>query len=95
MFPGAGNPHYFSEHLEEGLDVSEVHDVWLGWTNESNHIEDVSGYFDDEDRRAREAREPADGRDPFFEEFLAKEAVELGEKIGASHAEDFRVLDLS
>ena len=31
----------------------------------------------------------------FFEEFLAKEAVELGEKIGASHAEDFRVLDLS
>ena len=24
VFPGAGNPHYFSEHLEEGLDVSEV-----------------------------------------------------------------------
>ena len=63
VFPGAGNPHYFSEHLEQGLDVSEVHDIWLGWTNESNHIEDVSGYFDDEDRGAREAREPADGRD--------------------------------
>jgi hypothetical protein len=30
-----------------------------------------------------------------FEEFLAKEAVELGEKIGTNHAEDFRVLDLS
>ena len=46
VFPGAGNPHYFSEHLEEGLDVSEVHDIWLGWTNEANHIEDVSGFFD-------------------------------------------------
>ena len=41
-FPGSGNPHFFSEHLGEGLEVQEVHDVWLGWTNEPNHIEDVS-----------------------------------------------------
>ena len=59
-----------------GWTCSEVHDIWLGWTNESNHIEDVSGYFDDEDRRAREAREPARRKGSrFFEEFLAKEAV--------------------
>jgi hypothetical protein len=53
------------------------------------------GLFRREGRRARQAREPARTGIAFFEEFLAKEAVELGEKIGASHAEDFRVLDLS
>ena len=63
VFPGAGNPHYFSEHLEEGLDVSEVHDVWLGWTNEANHIEDVSGYFDTKIAALAQAREPADRGD--------------------------------
>ncbi len=93
MFPGAGNPHYFSEHLEEGLDVSEVHDIWLGWTNESNHIEDVSGYFDTKIAALAKHESQLTEGIRFFEEFLAKEAVELGEKIGASHAEDFRVLD--
>src|SRR5262245_30840082 len=33
-FPGSGNPHFFPEHLGEGLPVREIHDVWLGWTNE-------------------------------------------------------------
>ena len=95
VFPGAGNPHYFSEHLEEGLDVSEVHDVWLGWTNESNHIEDISGYFDAKIAALAKHESQLEQGIAFFEEFLAKEAVELGEKIGGSHAEDFRVLDLS
>ena len=95
VFPGAGNPHYFSEHLEEGLDVSEVHDVWLGWTNESNHIEDISGYFDAKIASLAKHESQLQQGIRFFEEFLAKEAIELGEKIGASHAEDFRVLDLS
>lgn len=31
----------------------------------------------------------------FFEEWLPKEATEMGERIGAAHAEAFRVLDLS
>ena len=95
VFPGAGNPHYFSEHLEEGLDVSEVHDVWLGWTNEANHIEDVSGFFELKIAALAKHDSQLSEGIAFFEEFLAKEAVELGEKIGASHAEDFRVLDLS
>jgi len=77
------------------LDVSEVHDVWLGWTNEANHLEDISGYFETKIAAlAKHESQLAEGI-RFFEEFLAKEAVELGEKIGASHAEDFRVLDLS
>ena len=31
----------------------------------------------------------------FFDEFLRKEAVGSGAKIGVEHAEEFRVLDLS
>jgi hypothetical protein len=67
----------------------------LGWTNESNHIEDVSGYF--ETKIAAFAKHESQLTEvvAFFGEFLAKEAVELGERISASHAEDFRVLDLS
>jgi LmbE family N-acetylglucosaminyl deacetylase len=94
-FPGAGNPHFFPEHLGEGLDVREIHDIWLGWTNEPNHIEDVSGYFDTKIAALAEHASQLTEGIRFFEEFLAKEAVELGAKIGASHAEDFRVLDLS
>jgi len=94
-FPGAGNPHFYPEHLSEGLDVRPIHDIWLGWTNEANHIEDVSGYFATKIAAlAEHASQLAEGI-AFFEEFLAKEAVELGAKINATHAEDFRVLDLS
>ncbi len=63
VFPGAGNPHYFSEHLEQGLDVSEVHDIWLGLDERVQPHRGRLGRLRDEDRRAREAREPADGRD--------------------------------
>src|SRR5439155_26562572 len=40
VFPGAGNPHFFSEQLGDGLDAREVHDVWLAWSNDPNHAED-------------------------------------------------------
>jgi LmbE family N-acetylglucosaminyl deacetylase len=94
-YPGSGNPHYFAEHLDEGLDLREVHDIWLGWTNEANHIEDVSDFFDTKIAALAEHESQLTEGIRFFEEFLGKEAVELGEKIGASHGEDFRVLDLS
>jgi LmbE family N-acetylglucosaminyl deacetylase len=94
-YPGSGNPHYFAEHLDEGLELREIHDIWLGWTNEANHIEDVSGYFDAKIAALAKHDSQLTEGIRFFEEFLAKEAVELGEKIGASHAEDFRILDLS
>jgi LmbE family N-acetylglucosaminyl deacetylase len=94
-FPGSGNPHFFSEHLGEGLDVIDVVDVWLGWSNEPNHVEDVTGHY----QRAVDAL----GEHPsqlsegirFWEERLFEEAAKTGEKIGVEHAEEFRVLDLS
>ncbi len=94
-YPGSGNPHFFSEHLGEGLEVQEVHDVWLGWTNEPNHVEDVTGYFATAMAAlAEHASQLAEGI-RFFEEMLEKESREVGERIGVEHAEEFRVLDLS
>lgn len=94
-FPGSGNPHFFSEHLGEGLEVQDVHDVWLGWSNEPNHVEDVTGYFGAKiEALARHDSQLAEGI-RFFEEFLSEDAVRAGAKIGVEHAEEFRVLDLS
>jgi LmbE family N-acetylglucosaminyl deacetylase len=95
VFPAAGSPHFFAEHLGEGLAVQRVEDVWLGWSNEPNHTEDVTGFFAEKVAAlAEHASQLAEGI-RFFEEFLEKDAVESGEKLGVSHAEEFRVLKLS
>jgi LmbE family N-acetylglucosaminyl deacetylase len=94
VFPGAGNPHYFAEHIAEGLDVREVHDVWLGWTNEPNHREDVGGSFHTMlEALAAHASQVEEGI-RFFEEMLEREAREAGAEIGVELAESFRVLAL-
>jgi len=93
-FPGAGNPHYFAEHLAEGLDVREVHDVWLGWSNDANHREDISGFFETKMRALAAHVSQVEEGIRFFEEELAKEAVAEGGRIGVTHAEPFRVLHL-
>jgi LmbE family N-acetylglucosaminyl deacetylase len=95
VFPGSGNPHFFSEHLGEGIGVQEVHDVWLGWTNEPNHWEDISGFLQRKvEALAVHASQLTEGI-RFFEGVLSEEAVEAGKKIDVEHAEEFRVLDLS
>jgi LmbE family N-acetylglucosaminyl deacetylase len=94
-YPGSGNPHYFAQHLQEGLDVREVHDIWLGWTNEPNHLQDISATFDTMVAALAKHDSQLTEGIKFFEEFLAKEAVALGATIGVAYAEGFRVLDLS
>lgn len=94
-FPGSGNPHFFAEHLREGLEPQDVHDVWLAWTNEPNHHEDITGFLGRKvDALARHESQLSEGI-RFFEEFLGTDAAEAGAKIGVAHAESFRVLDLS
>lgn len=95
VFPGAGNPHYFAEHLAEGLDVRQVHDVWLGWTNEPNHVEDVTGHFATAMAALAEHRSQVEDGIAYFQEELEREAQEAGAEIGVEHAERFRVLDLA
>ena len=94
-YPGTGNPHFFSEHLGEGLAVQEIIDVWLGWSNEPNRTFDISDHMQTKiDALAAHASQLAEGI-RFFEEFLTKDATEEGAKIGVEFAEPFRVVDLS
>jgi LmbE family N-acetylglucosaminyl deacetylase len=94
-FPGSGNPHFFDEHLGEGLEPQEVHDVWLAWTNEPNHTEDVSGHFATAMAALAEHRSQLAEGIRYFEGMLEREVAEAGARIGVEHAEEFRVLDLA
>jgi LmbE family N-acetylglucosaminyl deacetylase len=94
-FPGAGNPHFFSDHIDEGLDPHDVLQVWLGWTKQPSHVEDITGHFETKIAAlAEHASQLAEGI-RFFEEFLEKDARRAGGRIGAELAEEFRVIDLS
>ena len=57
--PAAGNPHYFPEHRDEGLDVHHVRSVFLSGTLEPNCWIDITDDARAEDRRALLPREPA------------------------------------
>jgi len=95
VFPGAGNPHFFSEQLTEGLSAWKVSEVWLGWTNEPNHHQDITGFMELKLKALGEHRSQLEGGMlGFFEEWLPAEAEEDGKKIGVKHAEGFRVLNL-
>jgi LmbE family N-acetylglucosaminyl deacetylase len=94
-FPGSGNPHFFPEHLGDGIGVQDVTDVWLGWTNEPNHTEDVTATWGRKiDALAKHESQLSEGI-AYFERFLLEEAEEAGKKIGVARAEEFRRLDLS
>ncbi|MGZ8629559.1 MAG: PIG-L deacetylase family protein [Actinomycetota bacterium] len=94
-FPGSGNPHFFPEHLGDGISVQDVTDVWLGWTNEPGHTEDVTATWQRKiDALAKHDSQLSEGI-AYFERFLLEEAEEAGKKIGVGRAEEFRRLDLT
>jgi LmbE family N-acetylglucosaminyl deacetylase len=95
VFPGAGNPHFFAEQLAEGLSPWSVPEVWLGWTTEPNHHQDITGFLEAKLDALAEHRSQVEGDMlGFFREWLPAEAEENGKKIGVQHAEAFRVLTL-
>jgi LmbE family N-acetylglucosaminyl deacetylase len=95
-FPGAGNPHFFGELRAEGLEAWKVSEMWLGWTNEPNHYQDITGLMERKlAALAEHASQVKGGMLGFFESWLPMEAEENGRKIGVQHAEAFRRLDLS
>jgi LmbE family N-acetylglucosaminyl deacetylase len=72
-----------------------VPDIWLGWTNDPNHQQDVTGFMDRKLKALAEHKSQVEGGMlGFFEEWLPAEAEENGKKIGVLHAEAFRVLNL-
>lgn len=95
-FPGAGNPLFFEELLAERLEPWSVPAIWLGWTTEPNHHQDVTGFMDLKLKALAEHRSQVEGDMlGFFNEWLPSEAEEAGRRIGVRHAESFRVLDLA
>ena len=95
VFPGAGNPHFFAEQLVDGLEPWNVSKIWLGWTNEPNRYEDISGLMETKIAALAAHRSQVEGDLlGFFEEWLPADAVETGSKIGVEHAEAFRVISL-
>jgi LmbE family N-acetylglucosaminyl deacetylase len=95
VFPGAGNPHFFAEQLAEGLSTWSVPEVWLGWTTEPNHHQDITGFLEVKLDALAEHRSQVEGDMlGFFRQWLPAEAEESGKKIGVQHAEAFRVLTL-
>lgn len=95
VFPGAGNPLYFADQIAEGLEAWNVPEIWLGWTLEPNHHQDVSGHIEAKVAAlALHASQVQGNMLGFFEEWLPSEAREAGAKIGVDHAESFRVLNL-
>jgi LmbE family N-acetylglucosaminyl deacetylase len=95
VFPGAGNPHFFTEQLVDGLEPWSVPKVWLGWTNEPNRYEDITGFMETKIAALAAHRSQVEGDLlGFFEEWLPADAVETGKKIGVEHAESFRIIAL-
>ena len=73
--PPAGNPHYFPEHLAEGLAVHQVRAVYLSGTLEPNCWIDIARRPRAQDRRAcsaTPASSPTTG--DWFREFLRERA---------------------
>jgi LmbE family N-acetylglucosaminyl deacetylase len=95
VFPGAGNPQFFPEHIEEGLEAWDVPELWLSWSTEPNHREDITGFMPAKLDAIKAHRSQVEGDMlGFFEEWLPLEAAEAGRMIGVEHAEAFRRLDL-
>ncbi|MFM7719091.1 MAG: PIG-L deacetylase family protein [Actinomycetota bacterium] len=95
VFPAAGSALFFQEELA-GLEPWDVPQVWLAWTGQPNHTEDVSGLIATK-LAALALHESQVGGDGirFFEEWLPVEAAEAGARIGVEHGESFRVLRLA
>jgi len=93
MFPAAGNPTYFPEQLEEGLEPWKVPVIRFAWTTEPNIFEDITGYLEAKLAALREHHSQIKkGQLQFFEQWMPLDADEAGRLVGVQHAEQFRQL---
>ena len=92
--PAAGNPHYFPEHLREGLTVHQVRAVYLTGTQEPDTWVDIGATLERKlDALFCHASQLVETGD-WFREFLRTSAEEAGRAAGVRYAEAFRRLDL-
>jgi LmbE family N-acetylglucosaminyl deacetylase len=90
--PAAGNPHYFAEHLREGLEVHHVRAAYLSGTLEPNCWVDITRTQDRKlDALFRHASQLVETGE-WFREFLQELAEQGGRAAGVKYAEGFRRL---
>jgi LmbE family N-acetylglucosaminyl deacetylase len=90
--PAAGNPHYFADHLAEGLDVHHVQTVYLSGTLEPNTWVDISDTLERKiDALFCHASQLTETGE-WFRQFLRDRAEEAGREAGVAYAEGFRRL---
>jgi LmbE family N-acetylglucosaminyl deacetylase len=92
--PAAGNPHYFPEHLREGLTVHQIKAVYLSGTLDPNCWVDISDSLERQiDGLFCHASQLVEAGD-WFRQFLRDRAEEAGAAAGVRYAEPFRRLQL-
>jgi LmbE family N-acetylglucosaminyl deacetylase len=90
--PAAGNPHYFPQHLADGLRVHQIQSVYLSGTLEPNCWVDISETLERKiDALFCHASQLTDTGD-WFRQFLRDRAEEAGREAGVAYAEGFRRL---
>jgi LmbE family N-acetylglucosaminyl deacetylase len=93
--PAAGNPHYFPELRDEGLDVHSVSTVYLSGTLEPNAWVDITATLERKIEalfcHASQLVETGD----WFRQFLRDSAEAAGRTAGVTYAEAFRRLAVS
>jgi LmbE family N-acetylglucosaminyl deacetylase len=90
----AAKPHYFPEHLREGLTVHQVSAVYLSGTLEPNCWIDIAGTLERKiDALMCHASQLTDTGE-WFRDFMRERAASTGAPAGLAYAEAFRRLTL-
>jgi LmbE family N-acetylglucosaminyl deacetylase len=90
--PAAGNPHYFPEHLAEGLEVHGVECVYLSGTLEPNLWVDITAMMERKIDALFCHESQLEDTGEWFRQFLRERAEEAGRAAGVPYAEGFRRL---
>jgi LmbE family N-acetylglucosaminyl deacetylase len=91
--PAAGNPHYFPEHIADGLGVHHVRAVYLSGTLEPNTWIDISDTLERKiDALFCHTSQLPDVAGEWFRDFLRERAEDAGAAVGVKYAEPFRKL---
>lgn len=88
--PAAGNPHYFREQLEGGLEAHKVKAVFLSATMEPNCWIDIAATIERKIEALFRHESQLVETGDWFREFLRERAEQAGAEAGLRHAESFR-----
>ena len=94
MAPASGNPHYFPEHLDDGLGVHKIHTVYLSGTLEPNCWVDIGDTLETKIDALFCHESQLTDTGEWFRQFLRDRAEEAGRAAGVRYAEGYRRLTL-